>query len=178
MSDVLEIDDAVVLLLGAPSDSPALSSRIEGITRLEKLLFLLERETSFATLLTEDAEFRSDNFGPLSVKAYQAVDLLVAAGLANDSADIASSRDDTWESQEVLGLEPDPYATRDIALTDLGRKYYAALLDELPPGTETELAEFKDRFATLPLRQLIRYVYKRYPEYTDRSLIRDSVLGD
>ena len=41
-----------------------------------------------------------------------------------------------------------------------------------------ELVErFKQRFATLPLRQLIRYVYQRYPDYTDKSLIRKDILG-
>jgi hypothetical protein len=41
----------------------------------------------------------------------------------------------------------------------------------------TELREFKARFAGLPLRQLIRYVYERHPDFTDKSLIRDDVLG-
>ena len=36
----VEVDDAIVLLLGAPSDSLARHGRIDGITRLEKLIFL------------------------------------------------------------------------------------------------------------------------------------------
>ncbi len=41
----LEVDDVIVLLLGAPSKAPALQNRIEGVTRLEKLIFLLKQET-------------------------------------------------------------------------------------------------------------------------------------
>ena len=40
----LETDDAIVLLLGAPS-SKERQGYLEGVTRLEKLVFLLKRET-------------------------------------------------------------------------------------------------------------------------------------
>lgn len=178
MDAVVEVDDAIVLLLGAPSDSSAQSDRIEGITRLEKMLFLLERESDVSGLLTEDAEFRPDNFGPFSVKVYHQVDVLAAAGLVTDSSALSNSTEDTWESNVVLGLDPDPYATRDITLTPLGKRYYQRLLQDLPEGTEEELSDLKDRFGGLPLRQLVRYVYKRYPEFTGKSIIRESVLGE
>ena len=108
---------------------------------------------------------------------YQAVDTLVAAGLLEDSVELASSREDSWEAEKVIGTQPaDPYATRNFALTARGRKYYEALIDELPPSTEKLLEEFKNRFCALPLRQLIRYVYKKYPDFTKNSLIKDEIL--
>lgn len=178
MTAEVEVDDAVVLLLGAPSKTSMTEDRIEGITRLEKLLFLLEHETEVSDLLTEDPEFDSHNFGPFSAKVYHAVDLLAAAGLVVDSAEVSSSTEDTWESDVVLGIHSDPYATRDISLTPLGRRYYVSLVSELPSETEAEVAELKSRFGSIPLRQLVRYVYKRYPEYTDKSQIRESILGN
>jgi len=174
----VEVDDAVVLLLGAPSDTSATSDRIEGITRLEKLLFLLERETDVSDLLTEDADFRSHNFGPFSAKVYHAVDVLAAAGLVTDSAEVGSTTEESWESDVVLGIGMDPYMTRDISLTDRGRKYYRSLVSELPDSAEEEITELKNRFGSIPLRQLVRYVYKRYPQYTDKSQIRESILGN
>jgi hypothetical protein len=174
----LETDDAVVLILGAPSRTPALKDRIDGITRLEKLLFLLQRETEIGPLLTEDPEFFAHNFGPFSSKVYQAVDTLAAAGLVEDSAELASSTEDAWETQQVIGEHPsDPYATRTIALTQRGRRYYQALIRELPEGTEKLLSEFKQAFGGIPLRRLVRYVYERYPEMTDKSVIKDEILG-
>ena len=62
----VEVDDAIVLLLGAPSDSLPRHGRIDGITRLEKLIFLVEHETDLRTLLTEHADFEAYNFGPFS----------------------------------------------------------------------------------------------------------------
>lgn len=173
----IEVDDAIVLLLGAPSSSPALQDRIEGVTRLEKLIFLLEQESDLQQLLDETAEFEAYNFGPFSSKIYQAVDTLSAAGLLEDSAELASSREDSWETEEVVGAQPaDAYATRNFELTERGCRYYKALLNELPPSAEKTLGEFKARFAALPLRQLIRYVYKKYPDFTHNSLIKDEIL--
>lgn len=177
-SPEVEVDDLIVLLLGAPSKAPALRDRMDGVTRLEKLIFLLKQETPIGEQLTEDPEFEAHNFGPFSAKVYQAVEVLVAAGLLQDSAELAPSTEDSWETEEVVGTaQANPYATRNFKLTERGRRYYAALIRELPNGTESTLTDFKGRFGTRPLRQLIRYVYKKYPEYTEKSLIRDQILN-
>lgn len=172
-----EVDDAIVLLLGTPSKSPALRGRLEGITRLEKLVFLLENETPLGGRLTESPEFVPHNFGPFSQKVYQAIELLSAAGLVNDSASIAVTKEDSWESDEIIGDEPEKlYTTRDFELTSRGRRYYDALLKELPPDTEQIVGDLKSRFGAMPLRQLIRYVYARYPPMTSKSLIKEKIL--
>lgn len=176
---VFEVDDAIVLLLGAPSKLPQLADRMQGVTRLEKLIFLLERETSLRDLLTEKPEFIAYNFGPFSAKVYQAVDTLTAAGLITDSAAPVASEAESWESFAAIDDAPsdDPYATRDFQLTARGRRYYDALVQQLPPEAVQELSQLKARFGSLPLRQLVRYVYERYPAYTERSLIRDEIIG-
>lgn len=173
----LEIDDAIVLLLGAPGADDR-RGYLEGVTRLEKLIFLLERETPARDWLTEKADFRSYRFGPFSSKVYKAADTLAAANLVKDSASNAGSLEDRWESVNALMDEQDvdPYTTRTFELTDRGEKYYGALLRELPPNAEQTLGEFKRRFGQLPLRQLVRYVYERYPQFTDQSEIRDQIL--
>jgi hypothetical protein len=172
---VIETDDLIVLLLGAPGPPGQPSGHIEGITRLEKLAFLIEKERT-PEWLTEEGDFVSHNFGPFSSKIYKAVDTLVAADLLQDSESFAPSTEDAWETENIIGAPTDPYATRNFELTERGRRYYEALLADLPDGVEDELSEFKKRFAALPLRQLIRYVYERYPDFTDKSIIRDDVL--
>jgi len=178
----IEVDDAVVLLLGAPSEIPRLHGRLQGITRLEKMIFLLERETSLGTYLTEDADFIAYNFGPFSAKVYQEVETLAAAGLLVDSATPTDNPADSWERFSAIDAvqdapPEDTYATRDFALTDLGQRYYEVLARQLPAKAVEEVARFKDRFASVPLRQLVQYVYQKYPDYTERSLIRDDILG-
>lgn len=177
----LEIDDAIVLLLGVPADVPGAEGRLQGITRLEKLVFLLERETSAVDWLTEKGDFAAYNFGPFSSKVYKAVDMLSAAEIIEDSGSFTETPDDTWEEQNVIAdvfpNRRDPYVTRDFALTERGWRYYKVLVQALPPGAVEELTAFKSRFSRLPLRQLVRYVYQRYESYTERSLIRDEILG-
>ena len=173
----LEIDDTIVLLLGAPTKNPALQDRVSGVTRLEKLVFLIERETSLKDLLTEDADFIPYNFGPFSKTVYRAVDLLSGYGLVDDSPSIAANDEDSWEQTWVIGFEtPDRYATRDFRLTKKGKRYYTVLSREIPESYIRELTAFKEQFGSLPLRQLVRYVYQRYPKMTERSLIRDEIL--
>jgi hypothetical protein len=171
----IETDDLVVLLIGAPG-GPHERGYLEGVTRLEKLIFLLERETPAAKWSTERADFRSHKFGPFSAKIYRAVDTLAAYGLLVDSAKEAQSPEDRWEAINVLGTEVDAFTQRTFKLTGRGMRYYEVLVSLLPAEAEGVLTAFKDRFASLPLRQLVRYVYERYPEYTDKSEIRDEIL--
>ena len=173
-----EIDDAIVLLLGAPTGLRN-EGEIQGITRLEKLVFLLERETSAGEWLTEDADFKAYNYGPFSSKVYQAVDLLSAAGLLTDSGQASSDEEDSWEKENVIfdREDIDPYASRDFKLTDNGWDYYNALAAEIGSKKLEEISTFKSQFARIPLRQLVRYVYERYDEFTRKSVIRDSILG-
>lgn len=176
--DPVETDDAIVLVLGAPGGKER-KGYLEGVTRLEKLIFLLERETPVREWMTDKADFKSYRFGPFSSKVYEAADTLAVAGLIRDSASNANDVEDRWESVTALVDEEDldPYTTRTFELTDRGEKYYDALLRELPSDAEQVLTDFKTTFGRLPLRQLVRYVYERYPQFTDKSEIRDEILG-
>lgn len=181
MGNPIEIDDAIVLLLGSPASPGMPAGEIKGITRLEKMIFLLERETSSKKWLQQQADFEAYNFGPFSQKIYQAVDTLAAAQLIEDSSSLTSDASDSWEQRELIGGASgsggNPYTTRDFHLTERGWRYFDALKQELTEESLQELADFKSRFAYLPLRQLIRYVYSRYKEFTTKSVIRDQVLG-
>ena len=168
----LEIDDAIVLLLGAHTKIAALRDQIRGVTRLEKLVFLIDNETLFGELIKEDAEFRPYNFGPFSEVVYKAVGFLSSYGLIEDTGSSSENTEDSWEQIAVISIErPDPYVTRDFRLTGSGKKYYAALAKDIPANFIRELSDFKDQFGSIPLRQLIRYVYRRYPHVTEQSLI-------
>jgi hypothetical protein len=173
-----EVDDLVVLLLGAPSDVQELNGQINGITRLEKLIFLLEKEGDVGEWLQESPEFESHNFGPFSSKVYQAVEALVGYGLLEDSKVATTTTEDTWESENVLGSDAvDQFAERRFRLTDKGRRYYESLRSELPPDAVQSLSKFKGRFGSIPLAKLVRYVYQNYEQFTDKSLIRKRILG-
>ncbi len=175
----LELDDLVVLLLGAPTRLKQLTGRINGITRLEKLVFLLERELpQLDAFLVESADFESHNFGPFSAKIYSAVEVLGAANLLEERHAEASSQAESWEESALIGTDHgDEYLERQFRLTERGRRYYHVLVQDLPPELPELVGQLKTRFGAIPLRQLIRYVYTRYQDFTDKSLIREEVLG-
>jgi hypothetical protein len=175
-----EVDDAIVLLLGSDPGPTERRGEIRGITRLEKLVFLLEREQKVAEALTESADYRAYNYGPFSQKVYQALDMLAAAGLVTDSAEASASNADQFEISRAVGDDaaPSPYSTRDVRLTEDGRAYYKALRAELPAAAVQEAEALRRRFAGWPLRRLIRYVYETYEEFTKNSLIRGEVFGE
>jgi uncharacterized protein YwgA len=185
MANPVEVDDALVLLLGAPSRrSP--SGRIEGITRLEKLLFLLEKEGDASSWMSENPGFIAYNYGPFTPKVYQAVDSLASAGILQDSASQAPDDSDTWEEREAIGTmasigqasdSSNPYVTRDFELTERGWRYYSALAEEVGTEVVKKISTIKEDFAALPLNKLVRYVYTNYDDYTTKSVIRDRVLG-
>ena len=99
-----------------------------------------------------------------------------------DSANLSRDDDDAWESENII-YNPedvhDKYATRDISLTERGRRYYQIISQDISDRDRAEIEDLKRRYGTLPLRQLIRYVYQRpeYATYLDKSLIRKDILG-
>lgn len=167
--------DLVLLLMAAPTKVRTAQDALRGITRLEKLLFLATKEAGVADQVSDPFVFQSYDYGPYSREVYEAVDLLEAAKLLREEAVIGGQAIDDIEeaaatASERAGVE------RHFYLTPEGRDV-ANLLCERNPELVKALSVIKDKYASLPLRRLIRYVYTAYPEYTDRSLIKDDILN-
>jgi len=62
-------------------------------------------------------------------------------------------------------------------LTDDGIKVAETLFNSMDQQQREEIERVKSRFNSLDLRQLLRYVYKKYPESTTESKIKDYVLA-
>ncbi len=166
--------DLILLLLNAPSPGGA-AEDVRGITRLEKLLFLVDKQTDLSTRVLRPFEFKPYNYGPYSKAIYEAIDVLEEARLVSeervffaDDVAIDEMEDATASDTELEGTE------RRFSLTDEGRDV-ARLLADRNPDVAPILANIKKQYAAMPLRQLIRYVYLQYPTYAEASLIRDRV---
>ena len=168
--------DLVLLMLAAPTRVKNAKDRVNGITRLEKLLYLADRETDVsASVLGEKLVFKPYDYGPFSKEVYEAAELLEAAGLVREERQVSGQSVDGLEDVEVTGaVEGDEYVTRCFVLTDNGRAV-AGLLGEQHPSVVQALAGIKDRYASRPLSSLIQYVYRAYPESAVNSKIRDRV---
>ncbi len=173
----LDSTDLVLLLLHAPTRNQRLRDALPGITRLEKLLYLVDRETTGGKTVGERFEFKAYDFGPFSREIYGAVQVLEAAGLLHEEL-VYSGRDVDSVEARLVGIDEEPEGTeRRFFLTDEG-KAVAELLGRGASDLVRELSEIKDKYGQLPLRNLIHYVYTRYPESAERSKMRREVVGD
>ncbi len=177
MSDVakeLVGPDLVLLLLAAPTKLPQAQDRIDGVTRLEKLLFLAQREKQIDRDVRDAPVFEPYHYGPYSKQVYEAIELLESFELVGEERvlDDETSEDEMEEmaatSYEREGTE------RRFVLSDKG-KAVARLLLKNHPDTAARLTEVKDEYAGIPLRTLLRYVYAKYPRETVRSRIADKL---
>jgi len=175
----LDQTDTILLLLAAETADPRQRFRCDGITRLEKLIFLLEQETEFEKEVAEPFTFEPYHYGPYSAAVYSAVDFLRAMRLIDERQVDVSSGLDISEEAEALDqsdLNPDsPYIERQLILTGDGKAVAKVLSTRVSSSGKEALTEIKDRYGSMPLRQLLRYVYSRYPEFAERSRIRQSL---
>lgn len=163
--------DLVLLLLAAPTKVGGAEDRINGITRLEKLLFLASQETDVLKQVEDPFRFKAYDYGPYSKEVYEAVELLEEAGLLEEQRVLEGRALDEMEelaaaTEEREGIE------RRYVLTEEGRAV-ARLLAQRSPEVSEKLATIKDKYAGMPLGRLIRYVYQQYPPYAEKSKIRD-----
>lgn len=172
LADSLEGSDLVLMLLAAPTNVDSANGRVNGITRLEKLLYLVEKETSVADNVAGGRlQFRAYNYGPFSKDVYEAVELLEESGLLTEERVVDGQTIDSMEDVNVTGaVEADEYVERRFVLTKNGR-LVADLLAHHHPAVVEQLTRVKDRYAARSLSGLIRYVYKTYPDSAKNSLI-------
>jgi len=180
----LDSNDLVLLILGAPTDVVAAQDRIEGITRLEKLAFLLERESEFhsaAQIASDHLDFRAYHYGPYTRELYDAVDFLAAIGLITESARATNSRLEQAEEMEATDAaefgagEGAPYTEKIVKLTDKGRYVSKVLADRVGSDAVAQVTELKNRFAGLPLRVLLQHVYAGHEDMTTNSRIKNEL---
>lgn len=166
--------DLVLLLLQAETDAPAARNEIHGITRLEKLLFLAEQEEGISKEVEDAFVFKAYDYGPYSKEIYEAVELLEEAGLLREERVFEGRSLDEMEEAFATISEPEGVERR-FFLTDEGVAV-AQLLAKEHPKVSSGLSSIKNRYASMSLRSLIRYVYGRYPSFAEASKIRDEVL--
>ena len=174
----LEQADLILLLLAAPTKHEQLQFRCNGITRLEKLLFLVEQETALDEEIDETFPFEPYHYGPYSKQVYDAVDMLESLQLLDERRVQVTPGLDLGEEVETLDefdLNEDEYVERQLFLTQDGRDVARVLSRQLSPKGKDALTEIKDRYGGMSLRSLLRYVYSSYPDFTTKSRIRDRI---
>jgi len=126
---------------------------IETDTRMQKLAFLVNQEVFFNW-----AKFEAGKFGVYSKELMKAVDKLEKEGkLVYD-----------WDNDGVSKYY----------LTEKGKQEAKKLLEHLKEENEDKLRkamEIIQRHKNDPISYLVAFVYKYYPEYNKKSIIKEKV---
>jgi uncharacterized protein YwgA len=186
--DQVKVETAMDILLVILYAGKRGAEKIAGITRLEKLVFLLAKETSIAKLVDNNFRYEPYHFGPYSAEVIDNIDALKEIGLVK--AETVPSKSYVEESDryevgaQVRESDADTIRTKRnnnkmeiFELTDDGMKVAEALFKSMKPQEQQEVTQLKTRFNSVELRQLLRYVYKKYPESTTESKIKNYVMA-
>jgi len=173
----LDPEDVILLLLEA-NERLLGKTELAGITRLEKLLFLLEKETNFEGV-AKLFVFKPHNFGPFSKEVYEAVDFLESCHLIQvrekAHSTIYTRLDEAKLLSEISELEEDPeeggtVKERIFALTEDGRNVAKKIRELVGPSDARAVDTMLQKYGLLPLSRLIRYVYHQYKDMTVNSV--------
>jgi hypothetical protein len=193
--------EMLLLLIGLNDSEHGLG----GITRIQKLLYLLDTEEDIHPS-GEGFEFEAYKAGPYSSRIYDDLEFLENLNLIKRSkpdddletgalsasavtsdpeqAEVDLTFEDLMGPEDVMAPEPDEIApTADsyeetrYKLTDDGKRKMEELLNnrEYQPFVEG-IRKVKSRFAKYSLNDLLYYVYTRHPDMTTESEIKEKVL--
>jgi hypothetical protein len=184
--------DILLLLLYAPGVHDEINEPIVGRTRLVKMLFLFKTEAlqhfRSGTEINEQNfyDFFAWNFGPFSSQVYDDLTFFSLRGFieaqetTEDALPESAEEWHRWLTSSTPDNEDDSfvsYEEQQFRLTEKGMKFAEQLYDRLNHAQRKLLREFKGHLNGTPLRAILRYVYKNYPDQIERSQIKEQVLG-
>lgn len=175
----------LALLYAGDTAESGIASPVVGITRLEKLIFLAKIEQGLLKDAADDQDFHFVPFrmGPWTQEVYDETDFLESLGLLIREERAGVSVEDEAHNDELFSdLLLDKYqsspmsrneATDAFELTAAGKNKATEIWSRLSNDEKQKLIGLKRKFNNMNLRQFLRYVYKKYPEYTEASEIKE-----
>jgi hypothetical protein len=174
-------------------------SSIRGRTRLQKMIFVFEKEIyekygfnkKLERIGKSPFEFNAHNFGPFSSKVFELMDFFInikmvdvkCAELYEETEEAIDSIDDEdiyFDDLNELVLEdeePDYCREPEYSISKSGKQY---LEDNVLPYLSSDhisaLTKLKKSFNEYSLNRILKYIYSKYPEMAKESTIKDKIL--
>jgi hypothetical protein len=182
--------DLLLSLLYCPGMNGEKNEPIIGRTRLTKMIFLFEKELKidfFENINIQKLDFEAYNFGPYSKKLFDDLKFFLAIGLVwteKTSIPISSAEENEYEFGLDDGITYEDAEGSDIEDYELkyflsvnGIKYIEDNVWKLfSDKQKNSLINFKKKINTISLDSLLRYVYNKYKDYAEKSVIAGKYL--
>ncbi len=150
---------------------------IESITRLQKMLFLMQQQILF---VNKWYAYETGKLGPYSSELRNDLAELESANIVS-----AKRMSWLWDDGDSVPEEP-PFdvpvwktlrtnSYRYLLASSVGHLAGSDLWTSLPASHRKEISKFKKFFNSLPLRALLLYIYENYPQFSERVTLRDYV---
>ena len=180
MKETVDIKSLILCMIGINQDN--VLGELGGATRLQKLLYLLEAEEGIQASNT-GFEFEPYKAGPYSSKLYDALEFLENLGFIESEITGESTQSEAAELnfenliEENDNFSDDYYVEKSFKLTRKGDDKVQKILrsEEYQPVVD-KIRRIKSKFGRYSLRDLLYYVYTKYPRMVTESEIRDKIL--
>lgn len=130
--------DVLVVLLYAEGPKGRVGMPIEGITRLDKIMFMLSQSPEFSEIIDKGYQFKAYNYGPFAPELFDDIEALKLEGIIHTSKRAA------------------------YGLTELGAQIGSLLYKNLTSEQKQKLKTVKKTFGKMILHRLLHYVYSKY----------------
>jgi len=171
------------------------STPIVGTTRLQKLLFLVEKEKGLEAE-KESFNFEAFKFGPVSKALYDDIEFLVNIGFLEKSGEDSRISEFSLDEIDKIKVEDLLEVTSDLISIDEGDDMEERTANDdmivyrvtekgvnylkennlIESEESKKIEDIKKRYAKKSLNELLKYIYIKYPDYATESEIRDQVL--
>lgn len=189
---------SLLLLLLGIDESGITTAGVGGMTRLQKLLFLLWKEGGIEEV-EEGFQFEAYKAGPYSRKLYDELELLTNLGyidseIQGEATEAEASEIEELSFEHLMGNDAhtfqnvhtrseattaDLFEERRFTLTQRGMNLVKALLEDTKKKPFVDgIRRIKSKFANYSLQDLLYHVYTKYEDegWVSESEIRDKVL--
>ncbi len=183
--------DYLLLLLYLDNQSP-----ISSAVRMTKMMFIFNKEIvpllkKKGATIADLPEFIPYNYGPFSKDVYEQLELFQSINFIRvEDLNAKEEMDevDDWEESGFLDEFTEgsgKYANhRDgkfmqYTLLQQGSDYVKSeIIPQISDNQMTILTAFKNQITKTSIKNILKYVYSKYPDMTENSLIKDEVLGN
>lgn len=186
----------ILYLLYLPSETGQKCEPIEGITRMQKMIFLYEKEILPVINKCGQLDYTSPNFiaykfGPYSNDVFDSLRFFISTEfiqekstnrekpIADITQEIEYDYDDYDDRIELTTKDLTKFdgVTSIFELTKKGQRFVENSIMGLFTSDQRDvLISFKKRINSLPLNAILQYVYKNYEDMTVNSIIKDKVI--